>query len=91
MTSALPAQKEDRIVFTAGPKFSVRDVIDAAYFRGEIDSHWVELLARLAAEKRSESGAEVDNSVIDAAAVTFRYEHDLITAEKQSAGSTSEK
>jgi hypothetical protein len=84
MTSALPAQKEDRVVFTAGAKnFSVRDVIDAAHFRGEIDSHWTELLARLAAEKHAvESEAEVDNSAIDAAAVAFRYEHDLITAEE---------
>ena len=39
MTSALPAQKEDRIVFTAGPRsFSVRDVIDAAYFRSSIEA-----------------------------------------------------
>jgi len=84
MTSALPAQKEDRVVFTAGAKnFSVRDVIDAAHFRGEIDSHWTELLARLAAEKQAtESGAEIDNSAIDAAAVAFRYGHDLITAEE---------
>ena len=84
MTSDLPAQKEDRIVFTAGSKsFSVRDVIDAAHFRGEIASHWNELLARLAAEKRAaESGAEIDSSAIDAAAVAFRYQYDLITAEE---------
>ena len=84
MTSTVPAQKEDRIVFTAGPKsFSVRDVIDAADFRGELSPHWVELLLRAEAQKRAEdNGAEIDNSAIDAAAVAFRYQYDLITAEE---------
>ncbi len=84
MTSTVPAQKEDRVVFTAGPKsFSVRDVIDAADFRGETGPHWEELVGRLEAQKRAEdAGAEIDRSAIDAAAVAFRYQYDLITAEE---------
>ena len=84
MASTVSAQKEDRVVFTVGPRsFSVRDVIDAAEFRGETDPHWEELHARVEAQKRAEdAGAEIDISAIDAAAVAFRYQYDLITAEE---------
>lgn len=84
MASTAPAQKEDRVVFTAGPmNFSVRDIIDAAHFRGEVDAAWKEFLARLEAEKAAqEAGAEADEAAIESAAVEFRYRYDLITAEE---------
>ena len=53
MASTMPAQKEERMVFTAGSKaYSVRDVIDAAYFRGEVESHWQTLLAHVGAQQQ---------------------------------------
>ncbi len=84
MATTAPAQKEDRVVFSLGPKnFSVRDVIDAAHFRGEIESAWQQLLARLEAEREAgEEGAEMEDGALDAAAVAFRYQYDLITAEE---------
>ncbi|MFL6568551.1 MAG: hypothetical protein ACJ8LI_05245 [Chthoniobacterales bacterium] len=87
MAATVPAQKEDRVVFTCGPNgFSVRDIIDAAHFRGEIDRPWRDFLRRAAAEQRaSETGAEAEGSAIDEAAVAFRYDYDLITAEETEA------
>lgn len=84
MARTMPAQKEDRVVFHAEPKsFSARDVIDAAHFRGEVEAHWKELLVRMDAQKMAEDAeAEIDSSAIDAAAIAFRYQHDLITAEE---------
>ena len=75
---------ESRIVFSRGEQtFSVRDLIDAAHFRGEIAAPWKNFLRLLAAEnKADESGQEVDDSAIDSAAEQFRYQHDLITAEE---------
>ncbi len=44
MASTVSAQKEDRVVFTVGSRnVSVRDIIDAADFRGETGPHWEEL------------------------------------------------
>ncbi|HEY0368138.1 MAG TPA: hypothetical protein VGC85_00945 [Chthoniobacterales bacterium] len=87
MPTTAPAQKEGRIVFTCGSaEHSVRDVIDAAHFRGEVASHWQEFLRRAAAEQHAnDSGTEPDSSAIDEAAVAFRYEYDLITAEETEA------
>src|SRR3954463_12056712 len=87
MAATVPAQKEDRVLFTCGPKaFSVRDTIDAAHFRGEIERPWRDFLRRAAAEQRaSDTDAEAEGSAIDEAAVAFRYEYDLITAEETEA------
>ncbi len=75
-------QKEDRIVFTVGPKnYSVRDVIDAAHFRGEVEPFWKDFLARIASEKKG-GETELDQAAVDDAAVEFRYKYDLITAEE---------
>jgi hypothetical protein len=84
MASPIPAQKEERVIFTAGSKsFSVRDVIDAAHFGGGVETHWQSLLANVAAQQQAEeAGIEIDESAIDADAVEFRYRYDLITAEE---------
>ena len=75
---------EGRVVFVSGDhSFSVRDLIDAAHFRGEVESVWRDLLRFVAAENQAnENDLEIDDSAIDAAAEQFRYQHDLITAEE---------
>ena len=87
MASTAPALKQDRIVFACGPtEYSARDVIDAAHVRGEIERPWRQLLKRLAAEQKAqETGAEIESSAVEQAAVAFRYQYDLITAEETEA------
>ncbi|MBA3385581.1 MAG: hypothetical protein H0T95_02980 [Chthoniobacterales bacterium] len=84
MASSVPAEKEDRIVFQSGPRnISVRDVIDAAHFRGETDAFWNGLLARVHAQgEASQSDAELDEMALEQASIAFRYKYDLITAEE---------
>ena len=71
-------------VFRSGDKtFTVRDLIDASAFWGELEQVWNELLRLVAAEEQAnEKEMELDDSAIDQAAEAFRYEHDLITAEE---------
>jgi hypothetical protein len=54
--------------------FTVRDLIDSASFRGELEPIWREL-SRLVAceEKAAELDLKLDDSAIDAAAKGFRY------------------
>ncbi|HJT45988.1 MAG TPA: hypothetical protein VJ721_06905 [Chthoniobacterales bacterium] len=64
-------------------EYTARDVIDAALFRGELDSIWKEFLIDLKVEERAdELELEIDHDAVDAAAELFRYHHDLITAEE---------
>ena len=75
---------ENLKVLTVGPaSYSVREVIDAAFFRGELQPAWLALLQMIACEKHAgDEGREADDSAVDSAAQTFRYDHDLITAEE---------
>lgn len=71
------------MIFQGGRDYTVRDVIDAAYFRGELKPRWDELLRGVEAEKEaSASDLEFDDEAITSAAEAFRYDHDLITAEE---------
>jgi hypothetical protein len=64
-------------------EYQARDAIDAAHFRGQLDSLWQEFQQRVAAEKKAdEQDMELDEASIDSAAEAFRYDHDLITAEE---------
>jgi hypothetical protein len=64
-------------------EYTVRDAVDAAIFRGELEEKWQAFLHHLAAEERAdELELELDESAISAAAEQFRYRHDLITAEE---------
>ena len=66
-----------------GRDYKAHDLIDAALFRGELDSNWQQFLTGLEAEKRADQlDLELDHDAIDAAAELFRYAHDLITAEE---------
>jgi hypothetical protein len=73
-----------RVIFVCGDRsFTLRDVIDAALFRGEMEPTWKNLLRLLAAEtKADEQDLEFNEDAIDGAAERFRYNHDLITAEE---------
>lgn len=84
MGNPASAQKEDRVVFTsASQDYCVRDVIDAAHFRGELDAFWDELLVRLKAEALArETETDLDEAALDEASIAFRYRYDLITAEE---------
>ena len=75
---------ENRVVFVSvEDSFTVRDLIDAAHFRGEVEPVWRDLLRLVAAgNKANESDLEIDDAAIDTAAEQFRYQHDLITAEE---------
>jgi hypothetical protein len=75
---------EDITVCACGPReYKARDAIDAAVFRAEIDPAWREFLQETQAEKRAEElELELDDEAVNAAVETFRYEHDLITAEE---------
>jgi hypothetical protein len=78
------AQSDDKVVFTSGDEsFTVRDLIDWAAFQGELEPLWKKLLRLVAAEARANaSDGELDDSAIAAAANSFRYEHNLLTAEE---------
>ena len=78
------ATNHSRQVFTVGPDaYTVRDIIDAAHFRGEVLPVWEKFMRLLAANERAwVEEREVDEAAIDTAVQTFRYDHDLITAEE---------
>jgi hypothetical protein len=76
---------DDALVVCAcdGKEYTTRDVVDAALFRGELEPNWNGFLINLTAQTRAEElELEIDRDAIDAAAESFRYEHDLITAEE---------
>jgi hypothetical protein len=79
-----PIARENRVIFSRGEReFTAKEVVDCAMLRGEIDPLWDEF-ARIGECDRlaSEQGLEPDESAVDAAAIAFRYQHDLITAEE---------
>src|SRR6266446_5361934 len=79
------SMSHDDLVVCACEKqeYRARDAIDAAHFRGQLDSLWEDFQRRVAAEKAAdEQNIELDEIAIDSAAETFRYDHDLITAEE---------
>lgn len=73
-----------KIIFACGNRaVTVRDLLDAALFRGELGPAWEGLLRLVAAERKAdEQELEYGDDAIEAAAERFRYEHDLITAEE---------
>ncbi len=81
-TETLPM--DSKVIFLCGERpFTVRDLIDAAHFRAEVEPVWNDLLRLVAAERRAEAEElEFDDEAIDAAVEQFRYQRDLITAEE---------
>ncbi len=78
---------DDLILCTCGTQtYTPRDAIDAALFRGELNVKWEEFLRCVEAQRRADDlDMEVDDLAIANAAETFRYEHELITAEETEA------
>jgi len=77
-----PVIEEGAAVFTCGDNFYTdKDVIDAAFFRDELEPTWNELLRCVECENQS-GDAEMDDAAIDSAVEAFRYHRDLITAEE---------
>ena len=84
MQSSPQASKDGTVLFACGENpYTVRDLIDAALFRGEIKPIWSELQRAVAAEKQAaDLDLDFDESALDGAAEQFRYRYDLITAEE---------
>src|SRR5438093_12975434 len=73
----------DLSAFVSGQRtFSVRDVMDAAHFRGELESCWQRLLASVEAEERAAELDPPSEAALQGLAEQFRYDRDLITAEE---------
>ena len=81
-TETLPI--DSKVIFLCEDRsFTVRDVIDAAHFRGELEPAWKDLLRLVAAEHKADAEElEFADEAIDTAAEQFRYQRDLITAEE---------
>ena len=81
-TETLPI--DSKVIFLCGERsFTVRDLLGAAHFRGELEPAWKNLLRLVAAERKADAeGLEVVDDAIDNAAEQFRYQRDLITAEE---------
>jgi hypothetical protein len=72
------APEWDRPVFAAGArKLTIRDVIAAADFRGELDLPWAQLC-----QVPEDADFEADDEAVQAASEQFRSDRDLITAEE---------
>ena len=84
MAEIQPALRDGLVVCACSEReYNARDAIDAALFRGELESIWKEFLYKISAEARArELDLELDEDAIQEMAELFRYEHDLITAEE---------
>jgi hypothetical protein len=84
MPSTDSVSHTDLIVCACGDReYNIRDVADAALWRGHLGPIWDKFAIGLMAEKRAdELELEFDDAEIDSAAEIFRYERDLITAEE---------
>lgn len=79
-----PVTRDNRVIFSQGDRsFTVKDVIDWAAVRGELEPIWGEFVRVVECDRlANEENLELDDSGLDSASIAFRYEHDLITAEE---------
>ena len=84
MANAESVTHEELVVCALrGQEFTARDAVEAALFRGDLDTLWAAFRRRLTAEKHvDDNEIDLDDDLIDTAAERFRYAHDLITAEE---------
>jgi hypothetical protein len=84
MAQTQPASRARLVVCACGGReYTAIDAIDAALFRGALESIWQEFLCNVGAEKQAkELQLELDLDAIEEMAERFRYDHDLITAEE---------
>ena len=73
-----------RVVLSCDQKdFTVRDVTDAAWFRGSLQLDWEQLLYARACEQIAEDSELVtDDEILQSMSEEFRYERELLTAEE---------
>src|SRR5258708_38048361 len=82
-TGGLCAARERVVMSTGGHCFSVRDVMDSAWFRGELNDAWSRLLHEVACEaSANERDLEADADLLQTMSEEVRYERDLLTAEE---------
>ncbi len=81
----------DFFVFTATDKrFGAADIVDAAWFRGDLPPLWQAFLVGLAGERQAEAqGLEPESEALQTLSEEVRYQHDLITAEETETWLTS--
>jgi hypothetical protein len=71
------------VLSSARGKFTVDDVIHAAFFRGELKKPWADLLMLLEAERRADDVGELpDDAALQQMSEEFRTGRDLISAEE---------
>ena len=87
MPSTKSVSYDNLIVCVCGAhEYMARGAVDAALFRGELDSQWKQFLRRMEAKSLAdELDLDLGDAAITTAAEAFRYEHDLITAEETEA------
>jgi len=75
---------ERRVVLSCDHKdFGVRDVIDTAWFRGDLQVEWEQLLnARACEELADHSNLDAKDETLQSMSEEFRYERELLTAEE---------
>lgn len=78
------ATPDHRIVFRYdSQQISVRDVIDSAWFLGELSAIWTSLMEGLHCEQLAmNEGCESEEAILQAHSEEFRYEKDLLTTEE---------
>lgn len=84
MAQSPPVSRDCLVVCACcGKEYKVRDAIDAALYRGDLESIWKEFLCNVQAEQRAkELELDLGYDAVAEMAELFRYEHDLITAEE---------
>ena len=64
-------------------EFEIRDVLDTAWVRGDLQSDWTLLLESLSREDQATTmSLDPDEEVLQSMSEEFRYERDLLTAEE---------
>ena len=84
MPISQPIARENRVIFSRGEREIHRQRGGRLRaVRGEIDPLWKEFVRIGGMRSTGErTGLELDDSALDSAAIAFRYQHDLITAEE---------
>lgn len=71
-------------IFAAGDRcFSAADIVDAAWFRGDLQRLWEEFFAGLACQRKAEEdGLAVECDALQTLSDDVRYHHEMTTAEE---------
>lgn len=77
-----PSEWKRAVFTTTNGAIAVRDVVDAACFRGELERSCGPLLLSVESEKLAADLEAPDDAVLQTTSEKFRYERDLITAEE---------